>query len=88
MRVLQGAERVNIYFDNTNKRMALQPSPSGEWKYKPIHGYVRWNSKKLLNFMEEVAGRKLSGMRFLGEYFDEENVVIFDFGKSQAMRSR
>ena len=84
--VLNFPDTVSIYFNSTTKRMAIKAD--GEQKFTPQNGknYVRWNNKKLLRVMEAVAGKKLNGNRFLGEYFDDEHVVIFDFDKVRPVR--
>ena len=84
--VLNFPDTVNIYFNSATKQMAIKAE--GEQNFKPQKGknYVRWNNKRLLRVMETVAGKKLNGNRFLGEYFDDEHVVIFDFDKVKPVR--
>ena len=86
----QGSEdtHVNVYFNRATKQMAIKADANGEWKFSPNrrNKYIRWNDKKLIKKMRDVAGTEIEGKRFLGTYHSNENVVIFDFNRIKPIR--
>ena len=86
----QGSEdtHVNVYFNRATKQMAIKADANGEWKFSPnrYNKYIRWNDKKLIKKMRDVAGTEIEGKRFLGTYHSNENVVIFDFNRIKPIR--
>ena len=86
----QGSEdtHVNVYFNRATKQTAIKADANGKWKFSPnrYNKYIRWNDKKLIKKMRDVAGTEIEGKRFLGTYHSNENVVIFDFNLIKPIR--
>ena len=88
---------VRVYFDRKGKRMALTPCPEEEGARRfakdpgtPRAGFVRWNDHRLL--MQVCALGEIrtegEGVRVQGEYYPEENVLVFNLKQTVPIRHR
>ncbi len=78
---------VHIFFDKKESKMAVQPCEKDNRsrvfvknKNSKRAGFVRWNDKKLINFLIDLGNLKIgaNGIRIKGNYFDDENILMFD----------
>ena len=79
-------EYVHVLFDD-NGNMAISPCAQDNEARVFVRnrdnvraGFVRWNDKKLINYMIKLGGLKIGskGIRMGGEYFPDENIVIYN----------
>lgn len=84
-----------LLFDRASGRMALQvcdkDTPNAAEFYRPKKSNVisvRWNSKDLLNTIEDMMGWNLeiAGYRVEGALFREEKIIIFDLNAAKIMK--
>ena len=85
--VLDYAPFVHAYFDDANSKFAIQPCTSDSDAlvfYKPLSDgrkSVRWSKKDYVDYFVEHSNGNVSpddGFRVSGEYYPDENVIIFD----------
>ena len=78
-------EYVHVLFDDYGN-MAISPCEKDNEARTFVRnrnnvraGFVRWNDKKLINYMIKAGGLSIGpkGIRVQGEYFPDENIVIY-----------
>lgn len=88
-------EFVLLLFDRATVRMAIQvcekDTPNAAEFYKPKKSNVisvRWNSRDLLNTIENMTGWDLNkaGFRVEGALFKEEKIIMFDLNAAKIMK--
>ena len=88
---------VRVYFDRKGKRMAIVPCEEEEGARRFSRadgsaqaGFVRWNDKKLLAQVFTMAGLAPGGkgVRALGEYIAEENLLVYHLRDTVPLRER
>ena len=85
--VLNHPETVSVYFNKAEKKMAIKAQGAHNFASAKTK-YVRWSSKRLKRAIEAVAGESITDKRFLGEYFEDEQVVIFSLGDTAPVKKK
>ena len=84
--VLNFPKYVHVLFDK-NANMAITPCEKDKMARVFVKnpdsnraGFVRWNDKRLINHIIELAELKTNyrGIRIKGEYFQDENILIYN----------
>ena len=77
---------VQVLFDRRDFNMAIKPCEQNSEARIFVRdrnanraGFVRWNDKKLIRYMIELADLQIGekGIRIKGEYFHDENIIIY-----------
>ena len=88
---------VRVYFDKKGKRMAVVPCESSEGARRFVKdgdlsgsGFVRWNDKRLLSQVYSLGALEPGGkgVRAMGEYVEEENLIVYDLKDTVPLRIR
>ena len=78
---------VHVLFDKNTTSMAIKSCEKDRQARVFVKNrnanrasFVRWNDKKLINFITQLGNLELAskGVRIQGDYFDDENVLIFN----------
>ena len=88
---------VKVFFDRKGKRMAIVPcsEENGARSFvrdsaSPRAGFVRWNDKKLISQITSMGDLSIEGhgVRVLGEYVPEENLLVFNLKQTIPLRQK
>ena len=89
-------EYVHVLFDNDGN-MAVTPCEKDDEarifvkdRDSDRAGFVRWNDKRLIRYMVELADLKIGtkGIRIKGEHFSDENILIYDLKDYTQIRQK
>ena len=86
---------IHIYFDDTGKRVAFQPCQKDE-DARPFYSpsikanVIRWSNRRLRDHLCRLAEIKptKNGIRFDGEYLEDENLLLIDLSKKRKLSGR
>ena len=90
-------EYVHVFFNRRENNMAIKPCEKDDEARVFVKnrdadraGFVRWNDKKLIRYMIELADLKIGakGIRIRGEYFSDENVLIYTLKNYSQIRHK